>query len=49
MVFSPEYKAVIAATPDVKYKTSKVFWIIPGVILLFIICLITLAFFSPTF
>jgi hypothetical protein len=24
MVFSPEYKAVIEATPDMKYKTSKV-------------------------
>lgn len=49
MVFSPEYKAVIAATPDVKYKTSKVVWIILGVVLLFIFGVLTLAFFAPTF
>lgn len=28
MVFSPEYQAVIAATPHVKYKTSIVVWIL---------------------
>ena len=27
MVFSPEYKAVIEATPHIKYKTSIVVWI----------------------
>ncbi len=33
MVFSAPYKDIIAATPHVKYKTSKVVWIILGVVL----------------
>lgn len=28
MVFTPEYKDIIAATPHVKYKTSKWVWIV---------------------
>jgi hypothetical protein len=31
MVFSEEYKRVIAATPHVKYRTSLILWIILGV------------------
>ena len=36
-VFSPEYKDVIAATPDVKYKTSIVVWIFIALVLAFIV------------
>ena len=34
MVFSPFYKEVIAATPHVKYKVSKVVWIVLGILVL---------------
>jgi hypothetical protein len=34
MVFSPEYKQIILATPHVKYKTSIVVWILLGLIVL---------------
>jgi hypothetical protein len=33
MVFSEAYKEIIAATPHVKYKTSKVVWIILAVVI----------------
>lgn len=33
MVFSEPYKEIIAATPEVKYKTSTTVWIVLGVIL----------------
>jgi len=36
MIFSPPYKEIIAATPHVKYKTSKWVWIILIVVVLFI-------------
>jgi hypothetical protein len=41
-VFSPEYRQVIEATPDIKYKTSKVMWavlMIFGLVILAIIIL----------
>ncbi|MEM7144696.1 MAG: hypothetical protein AAF591_06150 [Verrucomicrobiota bacterium] len=34
MVFSDEYKEVIAATPHIKYKTSIIVWILLGILLL---------------
>lgn len=37
MVFSAEYKEIIAATPEVKYKTSIIVWIILGIIVLGVI------------
>lgn len=37
MVFSPEYKEIIAATPGVKYKTSLIVWIILGIFVLGVI------------
>ncbi|PAW69614.1 MAG: hypothetical protein B9S38_09450 [Verrucomicrobiia bacterium Tous-C4TDCM] len=37
MVFSPEYQAVIAQTPHIRYRTSKVVWILLGLVLLIIV------------
>ncbi|MCP5487795.1 MAG: hypothetical protein H7A43_04020 [Verrucomicrobia bacterium] len=34
VVFSPEYKDAIAATPEVKYKTSIIVWIFVGLLIL---------------
>jgi hypothetical protein len=33
-IFSPEYKDVIAATPDIKYRTSILIWIFLAVVIL---------------
>lgn len=41
-VFSPEYRDVIIATPDIKYKTSKIIWILLG-LLIFLLGLALLA------
>lgn len=46
-VFSPGYKEIIAATPDVKYKTSLIVWIVLGVFLLIIVAAIVSAFLLP--
>jgi hypothetical protein len=45
MVFSPAYKEVRAATPDVKYKTSMVVWVVLGI---FILLLLLFALFVPS-
>ncbi len=37
MIFSPEYKEIIALTPEVKYKTSKVTLVVLAVFILVII------------
>ncbi len=37
MVFSPEYQAVIAQTPHIRYRTPLVFWILLIVLLLIIL------------
>ena len=37
VIFSPEYQAVIAATPHVKYKTSIVVWILLGLVVVLIL------------
>ena len=34
MVFSPEYQDIIAATPEVKYRTSILVWIFLGILVL---------------
>lgn len=41
VVFSPEYQAVIAQTPHIRYRTSKVVWIL----LLLVLVLIVFALF----
>lgn len=43
MVFSDEYKDVLAATPHIKYKTSIVSWIVLGIVLLLFLGVIVLA------
>jgi hypothetical protein len=42
-IFAPEYQDVIAATPDVKYKTSIVVWIV----LALLVALVVAAFVLP--
>lgn len=37
MVFSDEYQAAIAQTPHIKYRTSKLVWILLGLVLLLIV------------
>jgi hypothetical protein len=37
MVFSDEYKTIIAETPDIKYKTSLLVWIFIGLLVLLIL------------
>ena len=32
-VFSPQYQAIIAATPDIKYRTSVIVWVFLGLLL----------------
>ena len=44
-VFTPEYQEVIAATPDVKYRTSIIVWIF----LALLVALIALAVLAPMF
>lgn len=39
-VFSEKYKAIIAATPHVKYRTSIVVWILLGILILLILLII---------
>lgn len=43
VVFSPSYAEVIQETPNVKYKTSKVVWIVLFVFVLLVVGLITWA------
>ncbi|MGN6134423.1 MAG: hypothetical protein ACTHOU_07965 [Aureliella sp.] len=33
-VFSPEYKAIIDATPGIKYRTSPIIWVLLGLLVL---------------
>lgn len=37
MVFSDEYKTIIAETPGIKYKTSKLIWFFIGLLILLIL------------
>lgn len=43
MVFSPEYKAVIAATPHIRYRTSLLNWILLFVFLAIVVGLVAFA------
>jgi hypothetical protein len=36
-IFSDDYKAVIEATPEIKYKTSKIIWALLIIVALFIV------------
>jgi hypothetical protein len=44
-IFEEDYKDIIAATPQVKYRTSIVIWIVLGVLLLVVLALIFAAAF----
>jgi hypothetical protein len=37
VVFSDEYKAVIEATPEIRYKTSIVVWIFLAILLIVVL------------
>lgn len=43
-IFQPDYLQIVAATPEVKYRTSVVVWIVLGVILLGIFAAIMLPY-----
>ncbi len=45
-VFSSEYKEIIAVTPEVRYKTSKLVWIVLGLLLLVILFAVGMAAFA---
>ncbi len=42
-ILSPEYSAIVAATPHIKYKTPLWVWIIVGLIVLLIVVAITMS------
>ena len=44
MVFSPEYQQVIAATPHIKYKSSKVMWWFLMIVAAIIVIVLALVF-----
>lgn len=49
VVFSPEYQAVIAQTPHIRYRTSKVVWILLGLVVILIVAGLAALFISaPT-
>jgi hypothetical protein len=45
LVLSPEYAAIVEATPQVKYRTSIVVWILLAAIVLFLIAIISVPLF----
>lgn len=46
VVFSKEYQHIIAATPQIKYRTSIVDWIFVGILVFMILIGLTAAFLS---
>lgn len=46
MVFSPEYQQIIELTPNVKYKSSRVMWIVLIVFVLVVLAIAGLAIFA---
>jgi hypothetical protein len=46
LILSPEYAAVVAATPQVKYRTSLLAWIAVGLIAVLILIAILIGMFS---
>lgn len=46
MVFSADYQRIIAATPQVKYKTSKVVVVLLVILVIILIGVIAAAFFA---
>lgn len=46
VVFSEEYRAVIDATPNIKYKSSMIVWILLGILVLLIVLGLLAALFA---
>jgi hypothetical protein len=46
MIFSPEYQDIIAATPDVKYRTSIIVWIFLALIVVLLVAAVVVPMFS---
>ncbi len=46
-VFAEEYQAIIAATPDMKYRTSIIVWVFLGILIAFLLLIVTVAATSP--
>ena len=46
LVLSPEYAAIVEATPHVKYRTSIVVWILLGLIVLLVVAVFTVPLFT---
>jgi hypothetical protein len=42
-IFAPDYAAIVAATPFVKYRTSTVVWVLIGLVVLFVVALLVVA------
>lgn len=42
-LFEPDYEGIVAATPDIKYKTSIIVWIFVGLLGLLIVAIIAAA------
>jgi len=49
IIFSQDYRGVIAATPHVRYRTSKVVWLILGFFVFFVLAIAAVGFFSVFF
>jgi predicted nucleic acid-binding Zn ribbon protein len=47
MVFSEEYRDVIAQTPHIKYRSSFLVWILVGIIILLFLVLSFVVYFAP--
>ena len=45
-IFAPDYQTIIAATPEIRYRTSIIVWIALGLLLLAALFLIGAGFFS---
>ena len=47
-ILSPDYAAIVAATPQVKYRTSIVVWIFLGLIVLLLVAAVVVPMFSKS-
>ena len=45
-VFSPQYQAIIASTPDIKYRTSIIVWVFLGLLLAVLLAILLAVVFA---
>jgi hypothetical protein len=45
-IFEPDYVDIVAATPDIKYRTPMIVWIVLGVLILGIVAAVTVPMFA---